>query len=86
MQRVYDEIRFKDDVEDPQLIIYKRMYILSWACALGHQDCVGNSVKLFGEWMRSRDPDAENPYVFFGSRGDSATFQSVSPFAGFHRI
>ncbi|KAL0271356.1 UNVERIFIED_CONTAM: hypothetical protein PYX00_008471 [Menopon gallinae] len=61
IQKVYEEIGFRDDMKDPQLVIYKRIYILSWACALGHEDCVKNSVKLFKDWMLSKDPDSENP-------------------------
>ncbi|XP_063887388.1 aminopeptidase N-like [Scylla paramamosain] len=47
----YESIGFRDSLTDPHLVQHKRVKILSWACKLGHEDCVNQSVGLFNQWM-----------------------------------
>ncbi|XP_063887378.1 aminopeptidase N-like isoform X1 [Scylla paramamosain] len=47
----YKSIGFQDSLTDPHLDQHKRVKILSWACKLGHEDCVTQSVSLFNQWM-----------------------------------
>lgn len=48
---LYNSVGFEDDLDDSHLDQYKRVIALSWACKLGLQDCVANSVKLYEDWM-----------------------------------
>lgn len=57
----YKEIGFDEKSSDAQLTIYKRVDLLYWACTLGQNDCVRNSVTQFQNWKSSPDPDNNNP-------------------------
>ncbi|XP_021941452.1 aminopeptidase N [Zootermopsis nevadensis] len=61
LENLYKHTGFTDNPNDPQLTVYKRVNILSWACSLGHEDCVRNSVLQFQNWRSSPDPDRSNP-------------------------
>lgn len=61
IQRLYEQTGFTDNPTDPQLTVYKRISVLNWACNLGHEDCVRNSVVLFQNWRSTADPDKTNP-------------------------
>lgn len=61
IRKLYDNVGFKDDPNDPQLVIYKRVHVLTWACAMGHVDCIRNSVLQFHNWKQMSDPDRNNP-------------------------
>ncbi|KAK7075138.1 hypothetical protein SK128_009536 [Halocaridina rubra] len=50
---LYERIGFKDNLNDPLLDQYKRDMALSWACDLGHEDCVNNVKRLFSNWMKN---------------------------------
>ncbi|XP_046393612.1 aminopeptidase N-like [Ischnura elegans] len=38
-----------------------RTMVMKWACRLDHEDCLSRSVKLYKEWMKSPDPNSQNP-------------------------
>jgi aminopeptidase N len=61
LENLYKDTGFTDNPNDPQLTVYKRVSILSWACSLGHEDCVRNSVLQFQNWKSSPNPDRNNP-------------------------
>ncbi|CAA9998856.1 unnamed protein product, partial [Nesidiocoris tenuis] len=61
INRLYEETGFIDKHTDEQLLIYKRVEVLRWACALGHEDCVKNAVLQFQHWRSSPNPDKNNP-------------------------
>lgn len=61
LENLYKHTGFTDNPNDPQLTVYKRVNILNWACSLGHEDCVRNSVLQFQNWRSSPDPDRNNP-------------------------
>ncbi|PSN54388.1 Aminopeptidase N [Blattella germanica] len=49
IENLYKHTGFTDNPNDPQLTVYKRVTVLGWACALGHEDCIRNSgVKMNG--------------------------------------
>ena len=51
LEPLYQSIGFQDSVADPHLDQFKRVKMLKWACKLGHEDCVSQSVSLFKQWM-----------------------------------
>jgi len=61
LENLYKHTGFTDNPNDPQLTVYKRINILNWACSLGYDDCVRNSVLQFQNWRSSPDPDQNNP-------------------------
>lgn len=61
LENLYKHTGFTDNPNDPQLTVYKRVNILNWACSLGYDDCVRNSVLQFQNWRSSPDPDRNNP-------------------------
>jgi hypothetical protein len=63
LENLYKHTGFTDNPNDPQLTVYKRVNILNWACSLGYDDCVRNSVLQFQNWRSSPDPDRNNPQV-----------------------
>uniref|UniRef100_A0A6A7FVN9 Aminopeptidase N n=1 Tax=Hirondellea gigas TaxID=1518452 RepID=A0A6A7FVN9_9CRUS len=48
---LYDSVGFEDIANSSHLDQYKRVAVLQWACALGHDDCTQKSVNLFSRWM-----------------------------------
>jgi hypothetical protein len=78
LENLYKHTGFTDNPSDPQLTVYKRVNILNWACSLGYDDCVRNSVLQFQNWRSSPDPDRSNPqvsHIFLFTMG--AVFNSV---------
>ncbi|XP_014203834.1 aminopeptidase N [Copidosoma floridanum] len=61
LHNVYNKVGFKDIPEDPQLKVFTRIDVLSWACGFGHEDCVRNAIQQFGSWRDSADPNRDNP-------------------------
>nr|CAD7454244.1 unnamed protein product [Timema tahoe] len=61
VDNLYRQTGFTDNPSDPQLTVYKRVNVLSWACLLGFDDCVRNSVTQFQNWMSTPNPDRNNP-------------------------
>ncbi|KAG8230287.1 hypothetical protein J437_LFUL010190 [Ladona fulva] len=60
MENIYKHTGFTDSIRDEQLTVYKRVSVLGWACSLGHNDCVQNSIQQFSAWQRSPNPDKNN--------------------------
>ncbi|XP_031788192.1 aminopeptidase Ey isoform X1 [Nasonia vitripennis] len=61
LDNVYRKVGFKDSLEDPQLTVFTRIDVLSWACNFGHEDCVRNAVSQFAAWRQSPEPSRNNP-------------------------
>lgn len=63
MKGLYEETGFVDLSTDSQLQVYSRVEVLKWACLLGHEHCISNSVRQFQNWRSSPQPDKDNPLV-----------------------
>ncbi|XP_015519764.2 aminopeptidase N [Neodiprion lecontei] len=61
LDNIYKQTGFKDIHGDPQLTVFTRIDVLSWACSLGHKDCVQNAVTQFHNWQITPNPDNNNP-------------------------
>ncbi|XP_076247540.1 suppressor of ER stress-induced death isoform X2 [Calliopsis andreniformis] len=61
IDHLYKKIGFKDNLGDPQLKVFTRMSVLTWACNFGHEDCVQNAVKQFYNWRNTPNPNENNP-------------------------
>lgn len=61
LDNVYKQTGFTDTPGDPQLTVFTRIDVLSWACSLGHEDCVRNAVTQFHNWRTTPSPDMNNP-------------------------
>ncbi|CAB3360791.1 Hypothetical predicted protein [Cloeon dipterum] len=61
MARIYEETGSVEMPNEPQVTVYKRIRIMSWACSLGHQECVNHSISTFNQWLKSENPDKNNP-------------------------
>ncbi|XP_015604737.1 aminopeptidase Ey [Cephus cinctus] len=61
LDNVYKQTGFKDTPGDPQLTVFTRIDVLSWACSFGHEDCVRNAVTQFHNWRNAPNPDKNNP-------------------------
>ncbi|XP_037803061.1 LOW QUALITY PROTEIN: aminopeptidase N-like [Penaeus monodon] len=48
---LYDDVGFEDDLSGLHLDQYKRALALSWACHLGHPQCVAESVRQFSDML-----------------------------------
>ncbi|XP_069972068.1 aminopeptidase N-like [Penaeus vannamei] len=57
---LYDDVGFEDDLNGLHLDQYKRVLALSWACHLGHPQCVAESAQQFGEMMLNGTPVSPN--------------------------
>lgn len=64
IKNLYEDTGFVDHSKDSQLQVYSRIEVLKWACKLGHEDCISNSVRQFQNWRSSPQPDKDNPLVF----------------------
>lgn len=51
LEPLYQVVGFQESPTDSHLDQYKRVKMLQWACKLGHQDCVTQSITLFKLWM-----------------------------------
>lgn len=65
IKNLYEDTGFVDHSKDSQLQVYSRIEVLKWACKLGHEDCISNSVRQFQNWRSSPQPDKDNPLVVF---------------------
>ncbi|CAL7935732.1 unnamed protein product [Xylocopa violacea] len=61
LDNVYKQVGFKDSPGDPQLTVFTRIDVLTWACNFGHEDCVQNAVKQFYNWRNTPNPNKNNP-------------------------
>jgi len=61
MKSLYEKTGFVDHSTDSQLQVYSRVEVLKWACQLGHEHCISNSVRQFQNWRSSPQPDKDNP-------------------------
>lgn len=61
LDNVYKQVGFIDNPGDPQLTVFTRIDVLSWACSFGHEDCVQNAVKQFYNWRNTPNPNKNNP-------------------------
>lgn len=59
MKNFYDTVTSDQDNDDP-LLAYKRIDITTFACRMGYEDCVDESLSLFKDWMDTADPDNFN--------------------------
>lgn len=48
----YKTIKFQEANTDNHLDHFQRANIVSWACSMGHADCIQQSKQLFSEWMQ----------------------------------
>lgn len=58
LEPLYKSVGFQDSPTDPHLDQRKRVKVLQWACKLGHEDCVTQSVNLFKQWMMNPKSDS----------------------------
>lgn len=61
LDTVYKKVGFTDKPDDPQLTVFTRIDVLTWACMYGHEDCVSNAKSQFEKWSKSDDPNRKNP-------------------------
>ncbi|XP_012148075.1 suppressor of ER stress-induced death [Megachile rotundata] len=61
LDNVYKQVGFKDNPGDPQLTVFTRIDVLTWACNFGHEDCIQNAVKQFYNWRNTPNPTQNNP-------------------------
>lgn len=61
LDNVYKQVGFKDNPGDPQLTVFTRVDVLTWACNLGHEDCIRNAVTQFHNWRNTPNPNVNNP-------------------------
>ncbi|KOC62990.1 Aminopeptidase N [Habropoda laboriosa] len=61
LDNVYKQVGFKDSPGDPQLTVFTRIDVLTWACNFGHEDCVQNALKQFYNWRNTPNPNQNNP-------------------------
>ncbi|XP_037093237.1 aminopeptidase N-like [Pollicipes pollicipes] len=61
IQPLYDRVGFEERPDDSHLDQFSRINVLNWACALGHKDCVRQSVDKFEQWMADPDNDGIIP-------------------------
>jgi aminopeptidase N len=56
---IYQKLGFQGKSDDQHLDILLRKKIVSWACSMGHEDCVDKVTTTFKNWMFMTNPDAE---------------------------
>lgn len=61
LDNVYKQVGFKDSLGDPQLTVFTRIGVLTWACNFGYDDCVQNAVKQYYNWRNTPNPNQNNP-------------------------
>lgn len=59
LEPIYQKLGFDGKMDDEHLDILLRKKIVSWACSMGHEDCVNKVTGTFTNWMGMTDPDAE---------------------------
>ncbi|XP_068228789.1 LOW QUALITY PROTEIN: aminopeptidase N-like [Palaemon carinicauda] len=55
---LYESVGFADNASDHLLTQFKRKTALTWACKLGHQECLDSASAFFQQWME--DPQNNN--------------------------
>ncbi|KAL1453095.1 hypothetical protein WDU94_007269 [Cyamophila willieti] len=53
ISRLYNSTGFDQRVDDDQLTIYKRVEVLTRACALGYPDCVNRATTTYQNWKNN---------------------------------
>jgi len=56
---LYRKLGFNPRAEDSHLDIKLRAQVVSWACSMGHTDCLYTAGQNFNSWMGMVQPDAE---------------------------
>ncbi|XP_065203828.1 aminopeptidase N-like [Planococcus citri] len=59
--KLYENTGFFEKSSDDQLLIYKRVEVVNYACKLGYEDCIRNAVNQFQSWKFTPSPDNNNP-------------------------
>ena len=54
---LYERLGFDERATDSHVDHDTRNSLISWACEMGHPDCLSKSVQKFRQWMA----DPENP-------------------------
>lgn len=57
---LYNDVGFQDDLNDPFLEQRKRSLAVSWACKLGHEECVTKAVEKFDLWLANNTEVSPN--------------------------
>ncbi|XP_064114526.1 aminopeptidase N-like isoform X2 [Macrobrachium nipponense] len=60
---LYESVGFEHNASDSLLTQFKRKTALSWACRLGHQDCLDNSAALYRQWMEDPQTNTISPNI-----------------------
>lgn len=55
---LYESVGFEDNIHDPHLDQFKRVQALTWACKLGHPDCISQASSLYSLWMSNPGNDS----------------------------
>nr|CAD7453868.1 unnamed protein product [Timema tahoe] len=63
IESLYDSVGFEQGDNDDYTTILVRASALSWACNLGHEDCVSRGRVLFNTWLNTDNPDEQNPIL-----------------------
>merc|ERR1719167_339337 len=56
---IYRKVGYRPRPEDQHLDILLRKRVISWACAMGHEDCKAATKSNFNSWINMINPDAE---------------------------
>eukprot|EP00088_Acartia_fossae_P031208 TRINITY_DN3213_c0_g1_i1.p1 TRINITY_DN3213_c0_g1~~TRINITY_DN3213_c0_g1_i1.p1 ORF type:complete len:964 (+),score=231.16 TRINITY_DN3213_c0_g1_i1:49-2940(+) len=56
---IYRKLGFQGKADDQHLDILLRKKIVSWACSMGHEDCIEKATSTFRNWMGMQNPDVE---------------------------
>ena len=59
VEPLYSKLGFNPRAEDSHLDIKLRAQVVSWACSMGHTDCLYTAGQNFNDWMGMVQPDAE---------------------------
>ncbi|ROT69094.1 putative Aminopeptidase N precursor [Penaeus vannamei] len=61
---LYESVGFDNNIEDSFLEQKKRKIAVTWACRLGHKDCLNKALTLYRHWMSQPDNSSLKPVVF----------------------
>lgn len=61
LANVYNTLEFEEKEDDTQVTLLHRVSVVTWACRLGLEDCVKNSIDLFRKYEAKA---GNNPYVY----------------------
>lgn len=54
MKKLYDHLGFHENEKDNPVTKYSRAQALSWACKVGHEDCIKNSQQMFADFKQNK--------------------------------